>query len=51
MISLGFTVSNADEAVFYQIESETKYTIVAVATDDLPSLRTLKTSQTDSNKR
>ncbi len=34
MISLGFTISNADEAVFYWIESATKYTIVAVATDD-----------------
>ncbi|SJL07236.1 uncharacterized protein ARMOST_10579 [Armillaria ostoyae] len=34
MISLGFTVSNVDEAVFYQIKSATKYTIVAVAMDD-----------------
>ncbi len=34
MISLGFTISNADEAIFYQIESATKYIIVAVATDD-----------------
>ncbi len=34
MISLRFTISNVDEAIFYQIESATKYTIVTVATDD-----------------
>ncbi len=46
MISLGFTISNADEAIFYQIESVTKYTIVAVATDDFTIIAN---SQEESN--
>ncbi len=42
-----FTISNVDEAIFYQIESATKYTIVTVATDNFTIIAN---SQEESNQ-
>jgi hypothetical protein len=42
MTSLGFTVSNADEALYYKFNSDGSYLIVGSATDDF-------TIVTDSN--